>query len=88
MQEPIKIITIMQEKSNTKREVYTVQVFASNKTLLLWFGLPFTWQRRAGTPETANVWNQVAEWNLLKPQTGKRSACKHGEDANADAGAS
>ncbi len=31
------------------------QVFTSDETLLLWFGLPFTRQWRAGTPETANI---------------------------------
>ncbi len=48
--------------------VYTAQVFSSNETLLSWFVLSFTWQRRAGAPETTNLWNQVSEWNLLKPQ--------------------
>ncbi len=55
--------------------VYMAQVFASNETLLLWFGLPFTWQQRAGTPETASVWNRVPECNLLKPQPSSR-LCK------------
>ncbi len=48
--------------------VYTAQVFASNETLLLRFGLPFTWWWRAGVPETANVWNRVPAWILLKLQ--------------------
>ncbi len=55
--------------------VYMAQVFASNETLLLQFGLPFTWQRRAGTPENTNIWNWVPEWNLLKPQPSFR-LCK------------
>ncbi len=71
------------------------QVFASNETLLLQFGLPFTWQRRAGAPETANVWIQVPEWNLLKPQTSfllcklaNCKACDSSDYANANANAS
>ncbi len=49
-----------------KGVVYMAQVFASNETLLLWFGPPFMWQWRAGAPETANIWNRVSEWKLLK----------------------
>ncbi len=32
--------------------IYTLQVFASNSMLLLWFGLPVTWQWHADAPET------------------------------------
>ncbi len=52
--------------------VYTQQVFISNKTLLLWFSLPFTQQQRAGAPETNNIWNRVLECNLLKTQASFR----------------
>ncbi len=75
--------------------VHIARVFTSNKTLLLRFTLPFTWQWRACTPETANIWNWVPEWNLFKTTTsfpavwtGKWSACKRDDDTNANANAS
>lgn len=36
--------------------IYTLQVYASKARFLLRFGLLFMWQRRAGAPETGNVW--------------------------------
>ncbi len=52
--------------------------------------LPFTWQWRAGTAETANVWNQGPEWNLLNAQlvwNDEQSVCERRDDANANANA-
>ncbi len=49
--------------------------FHIKQTLLLWFDLSVTWQQCAGTSETANVWNRVPEFNLLKPQLSFR-LCK------------
>ncbi len=75
--------------------VYMVQVFASNKTLLLRFGLSFTWQQRAGAPETSNYWNRIPGCNLLKPQPSfwlcklaNHKACESGDYTNANASAS
>lgn len=42
-----------------------VQVFASNMTLLLHFGLSFTWQPCASAPETTDIREGVSECHLL-----------------------
>ncbi len=42
--------------------------FVLKQPLVLQFGLPFTWQWRAGAPETTNFWKRVPECNLLKRQ--------------------
>lgn len=49
-------------------QTQVVQLFASKAAPLLWFGLLCTWQRSACTPETAKVWEQVPECNLLITQ--------------------
>ncbi len=46
--------------------------FASNKTLQLRCSLPFTLQRRAGAPETANIWNRAA--HVIGVQVGQITA--------------
>ncbi len=67
LETPIFLTPIHTQISESEA-VYTAQVFAPNKTLLLQMGLPFTRHRRAGAYETANVWNRVPGCNLLKPQ--------------------
>ncbi len=57
--------------------VHTAQVFASNETLVLWFGLYFTWQRRAGAPETANFWNWIpTQPSFRLCQLAKQKTCE------------
>ncbi len=75
--------------------LWLAHVFASNGKLLFQFCLSFTWQWRAGAPETANFWNWVPKCNLLKMQPSlqmwklaKWKACESSDNANANASAS
>ncbi len=48
------------------KTVFTWHKFLLQTKHFVAVGLPFTWPWHVGAAETANIWNLVPEWDLLK----------------------